>query len=66
MSSVKDPGKRQAIPLPLAAVLGKINDAEKPGFSAAALAFLLLAATIVLYLIYARFMSFEKLYGEQR
>ncbi|MFQ5933824.1 MAG: ABC transporter permease [Dehalococcoidia bacterium] len=33
---------------------------------AAALAFMLLAVTIILYLIYARFMSFEKLYGEQR
>ena len=33
---------------------------------AAALAFLLLAATLLLYLLYARFMSFEKLYGEQR
>ncbi|MFQ5874544.1 MAG: ABC transporter permease, partial [Dehalococcoidia bacterium] len=33
---------------------------------AAALAFLLLATTVILYLIYARFMSFEKLYGEQR
>ena len=33
---------------------------------AAALAFLLLAATLLLYLLYARFMSYEKLYGEQR
>lgn len=33
---------------------------------ASALAFLLLIATIILYLIYARFMSFDRLYGEQR
>ena len=32
---------------------------------AAALAFLLLIATVFLYMIYARFMSFDRLYGEQ-
>ena len=33
---------------------------------ASALAFLLLAATLLLYFVYARLMSFEKLYGERR
>ena len=43
----------------------QINRAQNWEF-AAALALMLLAVTIVLYILYARFMSFEKLYGEQR
>ena len=33
---------------------------------ASALAFILLGATLLLYFVYARFMSFDKLYGERR
>ena len=43
----------------------QINEVNNWEF-AAALAFLLLGATIILYVIYARFMSFDKLYGEQK
>ena len=43
----------------------QINEISNWEF-ASALAFLLLAVTLVLYFIYARFMSFEKLYGEER
>ena len=43
----------------------QINRAQNWEF-AAALALMLLAVTIVLYVIYAKFMSFEKLYGDQR
>lgn len=43
----------------------QINEVNNWEF-AAALAFMLLASTLILYFIYARFMSFDKLYGEQR
>jgi ABC-type spermidine/putrescine transport system permease subunit I len=43
----------------------QINRSQNWEF-AAALALMLLAVTIVLYILYARFMSFEKLYGDQR
>ena len=41
----------------------QINEVNNWEF-ASALAFLLLAGTIVLYFFYARFMSYDKLYGE--
>lgn len=43
----------------------QINRAQNWEF-AAALAFMLLFVTIIFYFIYARYMSFEKLYGELR
>ncbi len=43
----------------------QINEVNNWEF-ASALAFILLGATLLLYLVYARFMSFDKLYGERR